>query len=138
MRTTTFIRERTDPEAAFLAVGEDARYVAALGGRRVLYDGYLAPPPDFEERRRLQRAVLVEDDATAARALRDQYGVRYVLMSDRLMVQYPGVRSRPFAARPGWRRVFPTSSTRDGRLAVFELEAARSSSGSGAEPPKTD
>jgi len=45
MRTTTFIRERTEPEAAFLAVGEEARYVAALGGRRVLYDGYLALPP---------------------------------------------------------------------------------------------
>jgi hypothetical protein len=129
--TTTFIRERTEPEAAFLAVGEDARYVAALGGRRVLYDGYLAPPPDFEERQRLQHAVLVEGDRTAARALRDQYGVRYVLMSDQLVVQYPNARLRPFAARPGWRQVFAATSTPGGKLAIFELEIARSSPSSG-------
>jgi len=138
MRTTTFIRERTEPEAAFLAVGEEARYVAALGGRRVLYDGYLALPPDFEERHRLQHAVLAEDDRTAARALRDKYGVRYVLMSDQLVLQYPSVRLRPFAARPGWRQVFPASPTLDGTLAVFELEATRSSLSSGAKPPQTD
>jgi hypothetical protein len=125
VRTTTFIREVTEPEAVFLAVGEDARYVAGLGARRVLYDGYLAPPPDIGGRSRLQWAVLVEGDRAAARALRNDYGVRYVLISDRLMANYPGARLRPFATRPGWRKVFPASPTLDGELAVFELERVR-------------
>jgi len=56
--------------------------------------------------------VLAEDDRTAARALRDKYGVRYVLMSDQLVLQYPSVRLRPFAARPGCDSVSCESDTR--------------------------
>ncbi|MEO8359960.1 MAG: hypothetical protein ABI672_08015 [Vicinamibacteria bacterium] len=135
VKTMSFIREGTEPEAAFLAVGEDARFVAGLGGRRVLYDGYLTPPPNIAERSRLQWAVLVEGDRAAARALRAQYGVRYVLISDRLMADYPTAQLRPFAARPGWRKVFPAGSIPDAELEVFELEATASSESAGAGIP---
>jgi hypothetical protein len=39
--------------------------------------------------------MLVEDDRATARALRDKYGVRYVLMSDQLVVQVPGCLLAP-------------------------------------------
>jgi len=122
VRTMTFIRDQTEPGAAFVAGRQYSRYVAALGGRRLLVDKAIHAPPDWRQRYSLEKSLLLDGDLEAGRALFERYGVRYALFTPELLLEQPGLTWPALSQRAHWRVVW-TAGEPDGEFfAVLRLE----------------
>ncbi len=119
VQTTAFIRKETEPGANFIAGRAYSRFVAALGARRVLLGKFIHSPPNSENRRDLERSLLVDGDVEAMKDLAERYHVRYVLVASDLLEDY-GVTLDQLERRPHWKEIF--SAGEKEKLHVFALE----------------
>jgi hypothetical protein len=132
-RTMSFIREKTDPGGVFVAGRDFSRYVAALGGRRLLRDKTLHEPPDPYERYQLEKRLLVEGDLEAGRTLLERYGVRYVLFTPELEIDHPGLTWSTLVQQPHWTLLWETGGPEGEFFGVLRLELDPRTSPGGRE-----
>jgi hypothetical protein len=125
VQAMAFIRAETRPGSTFIAGGDQSRFVAALGGRRLLSDKTIHQPKDVEERAKLERALMVENDRGAAAALQERYGVRYVLVSPGLLREHAVVTWNDILTRPGWTLLRQEGDPQAEFLAIFRIEERR-------------
>jgi hypothetical protein len=124
-RPTDWIREHTDSEAVFAGDPAYARYVAALGARRVLWSNNLNQPADAGSRYALD-ALLVQDvePAEALGAAR-RWGVRYLVVTPAWLAPQPGLSLPVLDTRRHLRRVFLFEDAASGFVAIYELVGER-------------
>lgn len=97
---TDFIRRQTDPQAVFAGDRDYARYVAALGARRVTLAENLHVPPAAGDRIALERALVLDSVGADALALARQLGVSHLLITPRLLASYANPASLPPGGTP--------------------------------------
>ena len=108
-----FVRENTRRDAVFLAGKEAASWIPALTGRRVvLAEGGMLMPPDREERKAVERTLLLSDDLAKIRAAAARYGVTHVAIDDALVQEYGVSGFDDLARAPVFKTVFANSAAR--------------------------
>jgi hypothetical protein len=86
---TDFIRRNTPAQAVFAGDGDYARYVAALGGRRVSLAMNFHIPPRYRERVKLEEDLVLESDPAASLPVARALGISYLVVSARMLAAYP-------------------------------------------------
>jgi hypothetical protein len=117
---TRFIRRETERSAIFAGDRDYARFVAALGARRVSLTTNLHAPADFVERDRLERLLLLERDPEVLAAARAR-GVTHLLVTPGLLARFPSVRLEELGTRPHLRSDFLWMEPSGDFVAVFRL-----------------
>jgi hypothetical protein len=117
---TDWIRAHTDPRAVFAGDTDYARFVAALGARRVLSSRTLNQPADAARRRELER-LLLDKDAGAKAAAADRWGVRYLVVTPRWLRLQPGLTVKALDSRRNLRRVFLYGDVDGEFVAIYEV-----------------
>ncbi len=108
-----FVRERTPPEAVFVAGREAASWIPSLTGRRVvLAEGGKLLPPYLAERKQAERTLLLSDDLAAIRAAAARYGVTHVAIDAALVEEYGVAGFEELARAPAFKTVFANSAAR--------------------------
>lgn len=107
------IRERTPPAAVFAAGRIAATWIPALTGRKVLLaeNGKLLPP-DLEQRKAVERTLLLSQDPDEIRAAAARYGVRYVAIDEALVAEYGATDFHDLARAPVYRPLVTNSAAR--------------------------
>jgi hypothetical protein len=121
VRTMDFVRHHTESRTAFVVGREYGRYVAALGGRRVLLDKNIHAPGDADTRSKLQTELLVEGSEAAAQDLALRYEVRYLLLDASLLEEYGGLDAAELLARPAWTTLLDTRGGEEPWFAVVRI-----------------
>lgn len=85
---TDFIRRSTDPKAIFAGDRDYARYVAALGARRVSLADNFHAPPSARERIELEQELVFDGEGSRARARAHELDVSYFVVTPRLLAFY--------------------------------------------------
>jgi len=98
--------------------------VAALGARRVLLAGAAIFPPDGGARVKVEQVLMREDDGRAVAAAAAPYGVRYLVVTPRLLMAYPEVTLEQLQARRHFKTVHLTRDGAQDFVAVLRLEPA--------------
>jgi hypothetical protein len=119
---TTFLRTRTEPDAVVASDPDLARYVAALGARRVLISGGMNASADASRRWLLLEALLRDTDGRAVRPAAAEYGVRYLAVTPALLKRHPPVTLADLDRRPHLRRVHLTGDPHADFVVVYRLE----------------
>jgi hypothetical protein len=98
-----------------------ARWVGALGARRVLLGDHMHSPVDRPQREALERQLVTgtEPDTTWSAAAR--YGVRYVVVTPAFLGLYPGATLPALQRRPDIRQAHLTGDPAAHFVAVFEI-----------------
>jgi len=120
-RPTDWIRRNTDPRAVFAGDPGYARYVAALGARRVLWSNNMNQPKDAGSRYALDARLL--RDVEPAEVLREasRWGVRYVLVTRDWLATQPGLTLETVSTRRHLRRAYLFEDPAGDFVAIFEL-----------------
>jgi hypothetical protein len=82
---TEFIRDTTDRRAIFAGDSDYARFVSALGARRVSLADNLIQPGDYAARFEAARRLLIDDDPGVALAQARQQGITHLLVTPKLI-----------------------------------------------------
>jgi hypothetical protein len=82
---TDFIRRNTPPDAVFAGDRDYARYVSALGARRVTLAENFHTPPSGQERLDLEEALLRDAAGADAIPRAQSLGVSYLVLTPRLL-----------------------------------------------------
>ena len=114
-----FLRGGTDRRAVVAGDRDVAKWVAALGARRVLVTPILHMPRDYLERDRLERMLMLEGDGAVVRAAAARFGVRYLLVTPALLQRF-GTTLDALRRRPHL-HLAHLSGTPEEFVAVFEL-----------------
>jgi len=120
---TGFLRRETSPDAVVVADRDYARFVSALGARRVLLTRGLHRPRDYEARWALEQGLVRRTDAESLAEAR-RYGVQYLVVTPALLATHPGVSLEELSRRPALQRVHLTTGPDDDLVAVFRLGSA--------------
>ena len=131
---TDFIRRNTAPAAIFAGDRDYARFVAALGARRVTLADNLHAPKNYAERVALEEALVFDGDGSIALPLARSLGVSYFVATRRLLgawaprADVPAgqtARSLPrradFDARPYLARVFLWEGPERDFVAIYRI-----------------
>jgi hypothetical protein len=94
---TQFIRSSTDSRAVFAGDSDYARFVAALGARRVSIADNLGQTNDYNARFEMARRLVVDDQPGLALAQAKQQGVTHLLVTPKLLALHQDA----FAAQGG-------------------------------------
>jgi hypothetical protein len=94
---TDFIRRSTPRTAIFAGDRDYARYVAALGARRVSLTDNLHTPPGYAARAALERALVQDASGRQALPLAREQGVTHLLVTPRLLLAHPEPSPRGLA-----------------------------------------
>lgn len=121
-RPTDYLRLKTEPHAVVAGDPGFARWVSALGARRVLLSKTLHRPKDADERQRIQDILLRETDTGTVREAAARYGIRYVVVTPALLEAYPGVGLDDLRRRRHFREVHVSSGPTHGFVAILSLE----------------
>lgn len=133
---TDFIRHSTEPHAVFAGDRDYARYVAALGARRVTLAENFHMPKQAGARIRLEEALVFDADGASAPAQAREAGVSYWLVTRRLLAGYADREARSagpprpvpqladFDRRPYLSRVFLWQGDDKDFVAVFRIAGA--------------
>lgn len=119
---TDFLRHDTEPDAVVAGDRDFARYVAALGARRVLLASTFHFPPDGAERVRVEGLLMRGDDGRAVASAAAPYGIRYLVVTPRLLADYPEVTLEQLRARPHFREVHLTRDGAQDFVAILRLD----------------
>jgi hypothetical protein len=117
---TDFLRRDTDPKGVVSGDRDLAKWVAALGARRILMANIFHYTKDYPERARLEEALVRGNDGDAARALAARFGVRYLAVTPALLAQFPGTTIEDVEGRPDLRLLRVFGPPRE-FVALFEL-----------------
>jgi hypothetical protein len=120
-----FLRAHTPPDSVIASDPDFARWVAALGARRVLYADHLHVPRDVEARLAAEEALVRDPTPAGAEAVRP-WGVSYLAVTPRLLARHPDVRWEELAARPHLRLLHLTGDPAGEFVAIFALPGAAS------------
>lgn len=120
---TDFVRAHTERDAVVAGDRDYARYVAALGGRRVLLTTNLHRPKDVARRERLLDALVRRTDPESVEEAR-RYHVRYLLVTSRFLAGYPGVELGDLERRAALERVHLHREADGTYVAVFRIRPA--------------
>ena len=82
---TEFIRSFTDPRAIFAGDSDYARFVSALGARRISLAVNLIQPDDYTARFEMERRLVVDDEPSVALAQAKQQGITHLLVTPKLL-----------------------------------------------------
>jgi hypothetical protein len=122
---TDFLRRETERTAIVAGDRDYARFVAALGARRVSLATNLHMPSDYDARAELERRLLVERDPAVLESARAR-GVTHLLVTPALLAQHPAVRLEEIGTRPHLRSDFLWMEPSGDFVAIFRLvEPAR-------------
>jgi hypothetical protein len=114
-----FLRSSTDPRAVVAGDRDAAKWVAALGARRVLLTPIVHMPGDYLERDRLERLLVQEGNVAETRRAAARFGVRYLLVTpallERLGTTLDALRGLPHL------RLAHLSGTSPEFVAIFEV-----------------
>ncbi|MCI0410756.1 MAG: hypothetical protein L0191_19715, partial [Acidobacteria bacterium] len=121
VRAMDYVRRSTAPEAVFISGKQCARYVAALGGRRLLLDRTIHPPPGYQRRVSLETVLLEEGSEQAATELRTLYGVSHVVVEPDLLGAHPRLTLDRLRSRPNWEEVFVAGDPERDFVAIFRV-----------------
>lgn len=115
-----WIRGETSPDAVFVAGGPTSLWIASLSGRRVLTTAHYRPPFDYEERRDLERRMLVGREAEAFREAVRRYGVTHLAIEPDYLAEL-GAHASEIRSLPWLRLVYEGEKVqvlviRDGEL----------------------
>lgn len=135
---TDFIRRSTDPRAIFAGDREYARYVAALGARRVTLAETFHQPKDAIDRVRLEEALLFDATGGTAAERARGLGVSYFVVTPGLLGFYRELAERrppedprrrvprraEIEARPHLLRVFAWEDGQGDFVDIYRLEGA--------------
>jgi hypothetical protein len=115
-----FIRDGTPRDAVFVAGREAASWIPALTGRRVmLAEGGRLMPADKDERKNVERTLLLSDDPGKIRGAALRYGVTHLAIDDALVQEYGVAGFEDLAKGPLFKTVFLNSA---GRIVALELQ----------------
>jgi hypothetical protein len=116
-----YLRRQTAPEAVVAGDRDLARWVAALGARRVLLTSSLNWPSDTAARVAAEAALVRgADPANLARAV-GTYGVQYLLLGPKLSELYPGVSLSELRLRPELREVLHLADGEGPAITLFRV-----------------
>jgi len=131
---TAFIRESTDRRAIFAGDSEYARFVSALGARRVSRADNLIQTSDHLARFELERRLVADADPAAALALAKQQGVTHLLVTPRLLAlhqdawaaqgQRAPLRRADLEARGHLSRLYVWSGAGGDFVAIYKVGAS--------------
>jgi len=114
-----FIKDGTPRDAVFVAGREAASWIPALTGRRVvLAEGGRLTPPDRDERKNVERTLLLSDDPGKIRGAALRYGVTHLAIDDALVQEYGVSGFEELAKGPLFKTVYLNSA---GRIVALEL-----------------
>lgn len=118
---TDFIRRRTDRAAVFAGDRDYARYVAALGARRVSLAENFHAPPRVHERIELEKALVF--DGAGALPLARELGVSYFVVTPRLLAFHatPGTRLADLDKRTSLERAYLWEGPERDFVAIYRL-----------------
>lgn len=123
---TDFIRTRTDQRAIVAGDRDYARYVAALGARRVSLADNFHMPARYQDRVRLEGELLRGDDPAASLALARELGVSYLVATPRLLASHTNApRRAALDAQPYLERVFLWEGSERDFVAIYRIQGAR-------------
>lgn len=101
-----WLAEHSRPGDVVAGDRDYATWVSALTGRRVLLAALFHTPPAYAEREALERGLLRGDDPRGTRALAAAFGVRFLVVTPRLLAQHGLSLDQLLQRRdlePGWR-----------------------------------
>jgi hypothetical protein len=107
----SWIRHKTSPDAVFVAGGETSLWIASLSGRRVLTTGHHRPTHDYEERRELERRMLVDLDPNGVRAAVQKYFVTHIALDPEYLAEL-GAEAARLEALPWLELVYTGESVK--------------------------
>jgi hypothetical protein len=114
-----YIRENVPRDAVFLAGKDAASWIPALTGRRVvLAEGGRLMPPDRDERKGVERALLLSDDPAKLRGAALRYGVTHIAIDDAFVQEYGVAGFEDLAKGPLFKTLFANSAA---RIVALEL-----------------
>jgi hypothetical protein len=123
---TDFIRSQIDPKAIVAGDRDYARYVAALGARRVSLADHFHAAPRYKDRVRLEEELVRGGDASASLELARELGVSYLVVTPRLLSSTgEALRRAELDARPFLERVFLWEGPERDFVAVYRIGARR-------------
>jgi hypothetical protein len=117
---TDFLRRETERSAIVAGDRDYARFVAALGARRVSLATNLHMPSDYGERDELERRLLLEWDSAVLATARAR-GVTHLLVTPALLARHPTVRLEEMGTRPHLRNDFLWMEPSGDFVAIFRL-----------------
>jgi hypothetical protein len=121
-RPTDFLRRHTEPRAVVAGDHDFARWVGALGARRVLLGDHLHSPKDRPRREALEESLVRGAEPGAAWSAAARYGVRYLVVTPRFLAGYPGATLDALARRSDIRPAHLTGDPAADYVAIFRLE----------------
>lgn len=119
---TDFLRTQTDPRAVVAGDHDFARWVGALGARRVLLGDHMHSPRDRARREALEERLVRGDDPAAAASSAAAYGVRYLAVTPAFLARYPGATLEALQRRADLREAHRSGGPAD-YVAVFSIES---------------
>jgi len=117
---TDFLRERTERRAVVAGDHDFARWVGALGARRVLLGDHLHSPKDRPRREALEQLLVGGADPEASWPAASAYGVRYLVVTPDLAARN-GAALATLQARPDLRLAHLTGTGVADYVAIFEI-----------------
>jgi hypothetical protein len=119
---TDFLRTRTEPGDVVAGDHDFARWVGALGARRVLLGDHLHSPEDRPRREALEQQLVQGGDPGAAWSTAADYGVRYLVVTPAFLGRYPGATLAALQRRGDLREVQRADGPAADFVAVFRIE----------------
>ena len=117
---TDFLRQHTERGAVVVADHDFARWVAALGARRVLLGDHLHSPKDRPAREALEKQLVDGSDPDSSSAAAARSGIRYLVATPELVAQH-GATLAALERRPDLRLAHLFGDAAAQYVAVFEL-----------------
>lgn len=119
---TDFLRTHSDPHAVVAGDREYARWVAALGARRVLLANDFQAPKDYARRAAFEERLVRGPAAPELQQTAREYGVRYLVVTPALLQAYAGVELEDLGRRADLHAVHTWRARSGGAYVVtFEL-----------------
>ena len=118
---TKFLRQGTEPRAVVAGDHDFARWVGALGARRVLLGDHLHSPADRPRREALEHQLVTGAETGASWSAAVAYGVRYLVVTPAFLRQHPGATLPALQRRSDIRQAHLTGDPAAGFVAVFEI-----------------
>jgi hypothetical protein len=117
---TDFLRERTERRAVVAGDHDFARWVGALGARRVLLGDHMHSPRDRPRREALEKLLVSGQDPASSWDAASAYGVRYLVVTPELAARH-GAALGALQERPDLRLAHLTGAGTADYVAVFEI-----------------
>jgi hypothetical protein len=118
---TRFLRRSTEPRAVVAGDHDYARWVGALGARRVLLGDHLHSPGDRPRREALERDLALGTDPAQSTATAAAYGVRYLVVTRAFLRHHPGSSWAALRQRADLRLAHLTGDPAADFVGVFEI-----------------